>query len=1429
MAFVGEAVLTAFIETLFDKLSSSDLLHFARQEQVLADINKWENTLLKIQAVLDDAEEKQLTSRRVKMWLDDLRNLAYDVEDILDDFATEALGRKVMAETQSSTSKVRVFIPSCCTSFTPTAVKFNVKMRSKIEDITSRLQYISAQQNDLLLTTKISGKRSTKKEEIMPTTCLIDESRVCGRETDKAAIVDLLLHDHERSDDAVRVIPIIGMGGVGKTTLAQLAYNNDKVESHFDLRVWACVSDDFDVLRVTRTILQSVASDISNVKDLNQLDLNQLQVKLKEGLSGKMFLLVLDDVWNQNCDKWDILYTPLRTGAKGSRVIVTTRNQGVVSAIGASSAYPLRELSNDECLSLFAQQALGIRDFDNHPRLRVVGEEIVKKCKGLPLAAKALGGMLRTKLNDDAWEDILKSKIWDLPEENNSILPALKLSYHHLPSHLKRCFAYCSIFPKDYEFKVDDLVLLWMGEGFLGQLKGQKQMEEIGTEFFHELLARSFFQQSNCKSSQFVMHDLVHDLAQLVAGDTCFNLEDKLENNEKHTISERARHSSFIHQTFEIARKFEVFGKVKNLRTFVALPTNIQGRWETGYISPKVLHELLSGMRCLRVLSLADYYVREVPDSISKLKHLRYLNFSNCSIKDLPDSVSDLYNLQTLILRDCNKLIRLPKGIGKLINLRHLDIVGTSGLQEISFQVGNLTNLQTLSKFIVSKSGGSRIGELKNLSSLQGMLSISKLHEIVNVKDARDANLKNKQKMVEIIMEWNDEFWDSRNGLDELQVLESLQPHKNLEKLIIAFYGGSKFPSWIGDSFSKMVSLALKDCKKCSLLPTIGGLPFLEILHIQGMEKVKSIGAEFYGECKNPFATLKELRFEDMPEWESWSHSNLMKENITVFPNLKKFVIRKCPKLMGELPKCLQSLVKLDVSECPELVCGLPELASLHELNLEECDEAMLRGDEVDLRSLATLQLKRISRLNCLSMSHTRSLVALQELVIKDCGGLTCLWEEQGVLCNLKVLRIEDCAELEKLPNGLQISVMRLEELEVRRCPKLETFLEAGLPPMLRRLVVRDCGNLKGLPPPHSHNYNNSVCALEFLEIISCPSLRCFPNGGLASTLKKLSISNCENLESLPVAEGMGMNMRICALEYLSICHCRSLKSFPKGELPSTLKRLVIWYCSNLESMSENMCPNNSVLEYLELREYPNLRTLPECLNSLKELWISDCEGLECFPARGFLTPNLTVLDIEQCQNLKSLSHEMRTLKSLLVLSIRDCPGMESFPKEGLAPNLTSLFVDCCENLKTPISEWGLQSLTSLSSLTVSNMFPDMVSFPDEERLFPSSLASLTINRMASLTSLTLPLQKLDSLTLLQLIEMESLASLSLQNLTSLQSLYISYCPNLTSLALFPATLETLDIFYCPIIKEKCLKDKGEYWPNIANIPLILLDMKYIH
>lgn len=198
-------------------------------------------------------------------------------------------------------------------------------------------------------------------------------------------------------------------------------------------------------------------------------------------------------------------------------------------------------MPDDDCLPILTHHALGTRNFDNHPHLRVIGEKIVRKCKGLPLAAKALGGLLRTKSNCEEWAEILGSNIWDLPNKECDILPALKLGYHHLPPHLKQCFSYWSLFPKGYEFDKDELLLIWMAE----QPTGNKQMEDLGCEYFCELLSRSLFQPSSSNVSKFTMHDLLNDLAQSVAAEICFHSEDQPEKNLRHAISEKVRHSSF--------------------------------------------------------------------------------------------------------------------------------------------------------------------------------------------------------------------------------------------------------------------------------------------------------------------------------------------------------------------------------------------------------------------------------------------------------------------------------------------------------------------------------------------------------------------------------------------------------------------------------------------------------------------------------------------------------------------------------------------------------------------------------------------------------------------------------------------------------------------------------------------------------------------
>ncbi|KAL7234892.1 hypothetical protein ACSBR1_018374 [Camellia fascicularis] len=425
--------------------------------------------------------------------------------------------------------------------------------------------------------------------------------------------------------------------------------------------------------------------------------LNEVQVQLRDTLAEKKFLLVLDDVWHYGHDGWNSLRLPFGAGVPGSKIIVTTREGGVVKQMGMDEYLNLKNLSYDDCWLIFAQHAFENRNIMECSELVSMGKKIVEnRCRGLPLAARALGSLLCCK-QEHEWKEILNSDIWN---EESGILTALKLSYLHLPVHLKRCFSYCAIIPKDYEFMEEELVLLWMAEGLIEQPKGGNQMEDLGRKYFHELVSRSFFQPSSGNKSKFIMHDLINDLAQDVAGDKCFRLENNLEYGRHNKIFEKARHSSYVGSCYDGIKKFEVFDDAKCLRTFLQfLPQRFH------FVTRCLTHDLLPKLKCLRELRLQCLSVDELPDSIGDLKHLRYLDVSGSRIRRLPDAVVTLYNLQVLFLKFCHQLQKLPLNMGRLVNLRHFDMTGVHipSSEEMSLHIGKLINLQTLSNFMLMR------------------------------------------------------------------------------------------------------------------------------------------------------------------------------------------------------------------------------------------------------------------------------------------------------------------------------------------------------------------------------------------------------------------------------------------------------------------------------------------------------------------------------------------------------------------------------------------------------------------------------------------------------------------------------------------------------------------------------------------------------
>ncbi|XP_059440706.1 putative disease resistance RPP13-like protein 1 [Corylus avellana] len=887
------------------------------------------------------------------------------------------------------------------------------------------------------------------------------------------------------------------MGGIGKTTLAQLVYTDKMVKEHFDLQAWICVSDEFDVLKLTKTILEEVGSSANT----DSKNLNLLQLTLNEKLMGKKFFLVLDDVWNENYVDWKMLSKPFKSGASGSMVIVTTRNDDVASLMRTVPTHRLKMLLEEDCWSLFAKHAFLDGISDAHPELEGIGRQIVKKCEGLPLAAKTIGALLRSKLDVDEWEKILKSELWDSPIDKTNILPALRLSYKYLPPQLKQCFAYCSIFPKDYVLEKDQVVLLWMAEGFLEETRN-KGMEDVGEDYFRALASRSLLEQSSANKSGFIMHDLVNDLAKFVSGQFTFRLE--VDNSQE--ISNKTRYLSYFRNEFDNLKKFEVLYEATRLHTFLPLELSPSSH-DDYFLTKKVPLDLLPILSSLRVLSLSQYQnMIELPKSIGKIKHLRYLNISSTAIRKLPDSMCKLCNLQTLNLSGCKDLSVLPRDMQKLVNLRHLDITGTA-IKEMPMQLSRLKCLQTLTKFIISKHNGAYIEELGKLSNLRGRLSILELQNVVSPTDALKACLKERKYLEELVLEWN--ALDTNISKCQKSVLDNLRPHCNLKTLTINNYVAETFPDWVGHhSFFNIVSLRLENCRHCCNLPPLGQLCSLRDLFVVGFEEVVIVDSEFYGSdslSAKPFGALKVLRFEQMLKWEEWSSFGAENEG-GPFPQLEELYISLCPKLTGELPIHLSCLAKLEILECPQLAASLPRAPSLHELYLKNCNE-------VQLKELPT---------------------------------------------GLQKLKIEGFGALESLPQGLVDSnVSSLETLELDNCDFLKSF-PLDLFPKLYKINISGCTNLESFTA--SEQDGRDLVTLH-IHIRNCPNFVSFPKGGIrAPNLKYFCVINCGSLRSLPEK----MHILLPSLEYFHISDCSEVELLPEGGFPTNLGLLAVISCEKL-------------------------------------------------------------------------------------------------------------------------------------------------------------------------------------------------------------------------------------------------------------------------
>lgn len=645
---------------------------------------------------ISDAEDKQFDNSLIHQWISDIREIAFDCEDVLDTFMLQAQDEGTAKRRRGFSTFIKEYF-SWIVSKTISHKKPNLHSIGKeIEALKKRLRETfdrSKMYGLKAIDNKWEGESKAlhKLKQLRKTTSFALENRVVGFEDDTSKLLAKLLEDDPRRF----VISIWGTGGSGKTTLARKLYHSSQVTSKFQRCAWVSVSQDFNIEDLLRRIIKSF-----NFTDtIEKLSEEELKRFLYKSLQGCSYLVVVDDVWETIA--WESLKIAFPENNNGSRVIITTRNKFVAEhSDERTHVHELRLLREDESWELLCEKTSGKANEDEE--MRKLGKEMVQKCGGLPLAIVVLGGLLSTKRPEE-WR-FVRDHIWlYLCSSSTPIQNLLALSFNDLPCQLKLCFLYLGHYPEDNEILTWQLIRLWVAEGFIPQ--NEEIMEDVAYRYLNELIDRSLIQIDKTRAGRIVtcrVHDLLRDLAIQKAKElNLFHIYNEIKDSARCSSKSSRRRQVIYSGTGAYSQLLDHHNPL--LRSLIIFN-----------LGQRDILTICTRFKLLRVINLSSIlFELIIPEELGKLIHLKYLVLRYSEVKYVPESILNLVSLQTLDIVS-GTCPQMPTEICKLQKLRHLS--GNFSGQYL--RIDNMTNLQTL-KYIEKKTlTNTNLEKLINLREL---------------------------------------------------------------------------------------------------------------------------------------------------------------------------------------------------------------------------------------------------------------------------------------------------------------------------------------------------------------------------------------------------------------------------------------------------------------------------------------------------------------------------------------------------------------------------------------------------------------------------------------------------------------------------------------------------------------------------------------